>query len=175
LKRRGELAMEGSMRRVLAILLFCVFIAAPVPAQDQPSADTLRAAQDLASILTSDSMKRMTEIMTSQMWPQVESQFNGKVDGATLAELLAEFEKSLTAFTGEVMKDATAIYARYFSAQELHEMVAFYKSPTGLKALHEMPQVMGDVMNQMVPRMQVFQADLKSRIAAVMQKQGYKN
>lgn len=163
------------MRRVLAILLLCFFIARPAPAQDQPSAETLRAAQDLASILTLDSMKRMTEIMTSQMWPQVEAQFNGKVDGATLAELRVEFEKSLNAFTAEVMKDAPTIYARHFSAQELHEMVAFYKSPTGIKALHEMPQVMGDVMNQMVPRMQVFQTDLKSRIAAIMQKHGYKN
>jgi hypothetical protein len=170
-----ELAMESSMRRVLAILLLCFFIARPAPAQDQPSAETLRAAQDLASILTLDSMKRMTEIMTSQMWPQVEAQFNGKVDGATLAELRVEFEKSLNAFTAEVMKDAPTIYARHFSAQELHEMVAFYKSPTGIKALHEMPQVMGDVMNQMVPRMQVFQTDLKSRIAAIMQKHGYKN
>jgi uncharacterized protein len=167
--------MEERMRRALAMLLFCVFVAPPAPAQDPPSAETLRAAQDLASILTVDSMKRMTEIMTSQMWPQVEAQFNGKVDGATLAELRAEFENSLNAFTGEVMKDAPAIYARHFSAQELHEMVAFYRSPTGIKALHEMPQVMGDVMSQMVPRMQVFQADLKSRIAAIMQKHGYKN
>ena len=120
-------------------------------------------------------MKRMTDIMTSQMWPQVEAQFAGNVDGATLAELRVEFENSLTAFTGEVMKDAPAVYARYFTAAELRDMVAFYRSPTGLKALQTMPQVMGDVMNQMVPRMQVFQEDLKSRIAAIMQKHGYKN
>ena len=53
------------------------------------SPETLRAAQELASIVTVDTMKQMTDIMTSQMWPQVEAQFDGKVDGATLAELRA--------------------------------------------------------------------------------------
>ena len=38
-----------------------------------------------------------------------------------------------------------------------------------------MPQVMADVMTQMVPRMQAFQADLRGRIDAIMQKHGYKN
>ena len=163
------------MRRLLAMLVLCAGLVAPAPAQEPASPEALRAAQDLASILTVDSMKRMTDIMTSQMWPQVEAQFAGKVDSATLGELRTEFERSLTAFTGEVMKDAPSIYARYFTAAELREMVAFYKSPTGVKALHTMPQVMSDVMNQMAPRMQVFQQDLRDRIAAIMQKHGYKN
>jgi hypothetical protein len=163
------------MRRLLAMVVLCAGIIAPASAQQPASPEALRAAQDLASILTVDSMKRMTDIMTSQMWPQVEAQFAGKVDSATLGELRGEFERSLTTFTGEVMKDAPSIYARYFSAAELREMVAFYKSPTGVKALHVMPQVMSDVMNQMAPRMQVFQQDLRDRIAAIMLKHGYKN
>lgn len=163
------------MLRLLAMVMLCAGLVAPASAQQPASPETLRAAQDLASILTVDSMKRMTDIMTSQMWPQVEAQFAGKVDSATLGELRAEFERSLAALTGEVMKDAPAVYARYFTAAELDDMVAFYKSPTGVKALHMMPQVMSDVMNQMMPRMQTFQQDLHDRIAAIMLKHGYKN
>jgi hypothetical protein len=54
-------------------------------------------------------------------------------------------------------------------------MIAFYKSPTGAKALRTMPKVMTDVSTEMQPHMQAFQQDLNTRIAAVMQKHGYKN
>ena len=109
------------------------------------------------------------------MWPRIEGQFGGKVDGATLAEMRSEFERTLASFTAEMMKDAPAIYAKHFSAPELRDLLAFYKSPTGKKALQIMPTVMADVTTQMMPRMDAFQRDLNTRLEAVMQKHGYKN
>ncbi len=94
---------------------------------------------------------------------------------ATLAEVRTEFERTLTSFTGEMMKDAPAIYAQHFGVDELRDMIAFYKIPTGVKALRVMPKIMADVTTQMVPRMQTFQRDLNARVEAVMQKHGYKN
>ena len=54
-------------------------------------------------------------------------------------------------------------------------MVAFYKSPTGVKALREMPKVMADVGAQMAPRMQACKGDLNARMRAILEKHGYKN
>jgi uncharacterized protein len=162
------------MTRLLGLLLLALSLALPARAQE-PSAETLAAARDLSAIMTGDTITQMTAAMANQIWPTIEQQLGAKVDAATLAEIRTEFEGSLKAFTGEVMKDAPDVYARHFSAQELRDMVAFYKSPTGLKALHEMPKVMADVGGRMAPRMQALQTDLDQRMAAILQKHGYKN
>lgn len=163
------------MKRVLAAALLFGCLTLPARAQDVPSAETLKAAQDLAAIMGGDTVQQMIGAMTAQMWPAIEGQLGAKVDAATLAELRTEFERTLASFAGESMKDAPAVYAKYFSTQELRDMVAFYKSPTGAKALRMMPQVMTDVSTRMMPRMQAFQRDLNARIVAIMQKHGYKN
>ena len=162
------------MTRLLALLLLGLSLALPARAQE-PSPETLAAARDLSAIMTGDTITQMTVAMANQIWPTIEAQLGAKVDAATLAEIRTEFEGSLKAFTGEVMKDAPDVYARHFSAQELRDMVAFYKSPTGSKALHEMPKVMAAVGGRMAPRMQALQTDLDQRMGAILQKHGYKN
>ncbi len=163
------------MKRLLGIVLLCGCLAAPVRAQDAGSPEALRAAQELAAIITGDTIAQMSSALTAQLWPRIESQFGAKVDAATLAELRSEFERTLASSTAEMMKDAPAIYAKHFSAQELGDLLAFYKSPTGKKALQIMPTVMADVTTQMMPRMDTFQHDLNTRLEAVLQKHGYKN
>jgi hypothetical protein len=163
------------MKRLLAFVLLAGALASPVRAQDAGSPEALRAARELAAIMTGDTIGQMSGALTAQIWPSIENQFKGRVDGATLAELRSEFERVLATFTGEVMKDAPAVYARNFTAQELRDMLAFYKSPTGAKALRVMPKVMTDVSTQMAPHMQAFQRDLNARIEAVMLKHGYKH
>ena len=162
------------MTRVLAVLLLAVSLAVPARAQE-PSAETLAAARDLSAIMTGDTVTQMTAAMAAQIWPAIEQQLGAKVDAATLAEMRTEFEGTLKAFTGEMLKDAPEVYARHFSAQELRDMVAFYKSPSGSKALHEMPKVMADVGLRMAPRLQTLQSDLDQRMGAILQKHGYKN
>jgi hypothetical protein len=164
------------MKRLLGLALLFGCLALPVRAQDAaPSPDTLRAAQELAAIMSGDTMQQMTGAMSIQIWRAIESQLKEKVDAATLAELRTEFVSTLASYVGESKKEMPAVYAKYFNAQELRDMLAFYKSPTGAKALRVMPQVMTDITTRMVPRMQVFQRDLNARIIAVMQKHGYKN
>jgi hypothetical protein len=163
------------MKRLLLAAAFAASLCLPVHAQDAGSPEALQAAQELATIMTGDTIGQMSSALTAQIWPSIQNQFGNKVDPATLAELRSEFERTLTDFTGQVTKDAPTVYARYFTAQELREMIAFYKSPTGAKALHTMPKVMTDVSTEMQPHMQAFQHDLNTRIAGVMQKHGYKN
>jgi len=60
-------------------------------------------------------------------------------------------------------------------AQELRDILAFYKTPTGAKALRVMPKVMADVGATLAPHMPAFQRDMGGRLDAIMQKHGYKN
>ena len=118
-------------------------------------------------MVNADTMSQMSSAMTAQIWPSIENSLVSKVDAATLAELRGEFERSVAAFAGETMKYAPAVYARHFSAQELHEIVAFYRTQTGAKALHVMPKVMGYVMAQMGTQYQDRRHPTETRIQAL--------
>jgi hypothetical protein len=162
------------MKRFIATALLGACLALPAQADQAPSPDTLRAAQELAGIMTGNTITQMSRALTAQIWPNIEGQFKSKVDAATLAELKTVFEEALAHFTTDVMKDAPTVYARNFTAQELRDMIAFYKTPTGKKALAVMPQVMADVSARLAPHVQAFRSDLNARIEAVMTKHGYK-
>jgi hypothetical protein len=160
--------------RFIIVLMLTALCWLPARAQEPGSPDAKAAAQELASILSADMIGQMTQAMTAQIWPKLQAAFGGKVDAATLAELRAEFEKSLKDFVVEATKDAPAIYAKHFTAQELREMTAFYRTPTGAKALRMMPQVMAEYFGSLMPRMEAFDRDLKARISAILARHGIK-
>ena len=164
------------MKRLLVLAIVFGFAVAPAArAEDTPSADALQAAQELSAMVSSDSINQMSAAMTAQIWPSIENSLASKVDAATLAELRGEFERSVTAFADETMKASPPVYARNFTVQELREIVSFYRTPTGAKALHTMPKVVGEVMAQMGPRVQAFQQELNAKMVAILEKHGYKN
>src|SRR6476620_8273141 len=105
--------------RFIVVLMVAALCWVPARAQEPGSPEAQAAAQELASILSADMIGQMTQAMTAQIWPKLQAAFGSKVDAATLAELRAEFEKSLKDFVVESTKDAPAIYAKHFSAQEL--------------------------------------------------------
>jgi len=164
------------MRRLFALAIICGLAALPAArAEDAPSPEALKAAQELSALVSGDTVNQMSAAMTAQIWPNIENSLSAKIDAATLAELRAEFEKSVAAFANETMQSSPAVYARNFTVQELREIVAFYKTPTGAKALHTMPKVVGEVMAQMGPRAQAFQQELNAKLIAILEKHGYKN
>lgn len=164
------------MKRLFALALVFNWLAVPAArADDAPSPEALKAAQELSAMVGGDTVNQMSAAMTAQIWPTIESSLAAKVDAATLAELRAEFERSVAAFAGETLKASPQVYARNFTAQELRDILAFYKTSAGAKALHTMPKVMGEVMAQMGPRVQLFQEELNGRMLAILEKRGYKN
>ena len=163
------------MQRLFGIVLVLGYLTSPIRAQDAGSPEAMRAANELMQIMSADMMKQMTSAMTAQMWPQLQNQFGGKVDSATLLELRSEYERVLTKFLSESMTDAPSLYARYFSAQELHDIAAFYRTPTGAKSLQLVPKVMAEFTNSLMPRLPAFQRELEGAVEYVVRKHGYKN
>jgi hypothetical protein len=96
-----------------------------------------------------------------------------KVDDATVAELRKEFDRIELAFLAEAMKEAPPVYARHFSVSELKELTAFYRTPIGAKALHEMPQVTGEFMTVLVPRLQDVQRQTSDAFNRILRERGY--
>jgi hypothetical protein len=51
--------------------------------------------------------------------------------------------KELLAIT-EAHKVSESLYDKYFSENELKDLISFYKSPTGMKAIKTLPQLAGE-------------------------------
>jgi hypothetical protein len=68
----------------------------------------------------------------------------------------------------EMLRATEQIYARHFTAAELHQIAAFYKTPVGAKMLATMPQLMGESM-------QIGQQVVMPRVSAALQKMGKAN
>jgi tetratricopeptide (TPR) repeat protein len=138
------------------------------------SAEALRAATALTAIMSPEVIEQLSRQLTSAVWPTLENSLRSKgVDAATMSEVRTEFEHLLGKVYSDAMKGATARYAKYFTAQELRDMAAFYRTTTGAKTLQLMPKLMADEMTDMVPRMQNFQDEVASSLQDILKKHGY--
>lgn len=165
--------------RIFAVLMIALLaVPAVTPrakAQGQPSAETMQAAKDLMSIMSVDTVRQMVSGMTNQVWPALERALRAKrsdLDQATLSGLRTEFESIQMRYMAGVMADAPAIYAKHFTAAELRDMMAFYKTPTGQKSLKAMPQVMTDIFAMIMPKMQGVQVQIMDAFNEVLRRRG---
>jgi hypothetical protein len=160
--------------RVLVIALLLTGAAERVRADDTPSPEALQAANDLFSILSTDMVTQLTAQMTKMIWPMLEQQARSdKIDDATIAELRQQFTQSQTQNIADIVKDAAPIYARHFTVDELHQLTAFYRSPVGVKAMHELPQVMGEFVAAITPRIQTLQSQAVEGFNKILRDHGY--
>jgi len=160
--------------RLIVLVALAALSSLPVRAQAPGSPEALAAAKNLAVVMSPDMLGQMTDAMIAELWPKLEGALRTKVDPAVLAEIRSELERALKEFVIDATKDTPSIYAKHFSAQELTEMAAFYKTSTGAKALRLLPQVMAEFYGTLMPRMEVFNRELQTRIQAILIKHGVK-
>jgi len=143
----------------------------------QPSPEALQAAQDLATLSTGSVVSELVTTMTNQVWPAVEAAIRVKnpiIDPVTLNELRKDFEQLQANAVRDVMIEGAPIYARYLTAAELREIIAFYKTPTGAKAIGIMPRASMELLQTVGPRLQALSDNVNRRFAAILQERGYK-
>lgn len=161
---------------VWAMVVGVISLSARSSAQNAPSQDALQAGKELASVITGQMVADAAIILTAQVWPSMESSLraqNPKLDAATLAELRREYERLITRNYAEVMTEAPVIYARYFTGQEMRDLVAFYGTPLGAKTLRVMPQAIADFTTTSIPRLQGLQEKVGLAFLNILQKRGY--
>jgi hypothetical protein len=115
--------------------------------------------------------------MLDQLWPVMEDALRpvssrlNEADAAALnAEVRAEFEKLMTAQFAELMDAMPAVYARYLTVDEMREIVAFYRTPTGAKTLKVMPEIMGETMGKFTPHFQDMMQRLYASLGRIVEK-----
>jgi len=168
------------MRRLhLVVPIVLILTAAGLPslpvcaqAPAAPSPEALQVAKDLFALLSKDMIAQLVHQVTAQVWPPIERQLAGKADAATIAELRKEFEGIQRDNLSEVLQGGPEIYARHFTAAELRQLLEFNRSPLGQKALHELPQIMGEVTAILIPRMRDVQVRTRDAFIKILRARG---
>lgn len=145
-------------------------------AQNAPSVESLHAASELASLTSAGVVTQIAATLTNETWPSVEAALrvkNPRIDPGTLATLRREFEDLQARATREALAESAPIYARYFTAEELRQLIAFYRTPVGAKALTAMPRASLELLQGMGPRLQRLSQTVSQRFAAILQQHGY--
>jgi hypothetical protein len=149
------------MKKVLIVIAMCFAlcltgVALQNPA-DQPAtqADVERY---LDAIHSHDMMNQMVEAMSKPLHGMVHDQYLKERD-----KLPADFEERMNSMMDdmlknmpwdEMMKATVPIYQKHLTKGDVDALVAFYSSPTGQKMLREIPALMAESMEAMMPIIQ---------------------
>jgi hypothetical protein len=141
-------------------------------AQKSVADERLEAATELFSLMTKDFMDQLMSQVMAKSWTQVEEKLQGNIDRATMAEMREETTRIVEAFFNDVTKEYPALYARYFTAREMKELVAFYQTPTGQKALRETPKLMGEAMGIIARKLPTMENQINVAMTEILRRRG---
>ena len=159
------------MKRSLFALLLCLLSAFAAAAQ-QPVSDQPASKQDIERYLDAmhsrEMIANMLKAMSKPMHQMIHEQYLKDKD-----KLPADFEERMNKRTDEMMNsfpwdemmDAMVpVYQKHFTKGDVDSLVAFYTSPTGQKVLREMPSIMAESMQTVMPLVQKQMASITDKM-----------
>ena len=160
------------MKRFLCTAILCLVFCCGALAQ-QTDPDAPASAADLQTYLETvhshDMMKKTMEAMIKPMHQMVHEQFVKDKDKLP-ANFEAQMNKTVddmmsTMPMDEIMQAMVPVYQKHFTKQNVDDLIAFYSSPTGQKVMKEMPGIMAEAMQTMMPIMTKHIDMVKERIS----------
>ena len=128
------------MRAVLlaGIQLALLIVSPPVRADD--AADRLKLAQQVLVVAhVADNFRNFMPLMMAQLKPLVQRQ--GQVDSTDLDRFTKLFTVRADAAADQFAEKMGQIYATEFSAEDLGNLLAFYKTPSGQNLLSKQSSI----------------------------------
>lgn len=142
----------------------------------QPAAavdpEALAAARELVVETTMDGM---VGDIVARTWPAMEPEIRKSIpdiSAETMTSFRADYVRIVTERSAELMAETPAVYAKHYTASELRELVAFYRSPVGRKSLAVMPAIVGDMVKLSAARMPMVTAEINEAFRAKLRKKG---
>ena len=154
-----------------ALGLACWMGAGPAAAQNAPSPAAVAAARELVDTMRlTDQFKAMLPNILQAVKPMV-AQGRPEVqrDLETLTPVLLD---GMTAGVGSLTDQMAEIYARNFTVGEMHDLTAFYRSPTGQKLLEKTPAITQQSLAVGQAWGQKIAGELQSRMTEELKKRG---
>lgn len=146
------------MKRLLLISFVCLMFALNGSAQ-QSDADRPATKEDVEKYLkvmhSREMMTQMVEAMSKPMHQMIHEQFLKDKD-----KLPPDFETRMNKMMDDTMKSfawdemleaMVPVYQKHLTKGDIDAIVAFYSAPTGQKLMKEMPAMMAEAMESMMP------------------------
>jgi uncharacterized protein len=157
------------MKRLDIILLLATFpFAAFAQSMDNAPASREDVERYLQVANSQDMVKKLMGTITQSM-----QQLNHQQCQRHKNEVPANCESKLNAVTDdllnkmpidEMMQATIPAYQKHLTKGDVDNLVAFYATPTGQKLLREMPSMLADAMQDMMPVMNKYMETVQSRI-----------
>lgn len=138
--------MQRALRRVIGAGWVAASLFATQAAAQAPSPESLAKAQQLMDAVGSADLviQTMNELVPVQLAEQRKAQ--PQIPDVFWDELGKTFQEEIVTATPDMMARMAAIYAARFTIREMDQLIAFYATDLGKKALREMPGVMREAM-----------------------------
>jgi hypothetical protein len=152
------------MTRALVVAAALVAAASPAGADVPAPAQNALAVELSTLVMPRANWERTSAGVADQTRQYIEAsirQGGGEVPPEFAARFTEEF-RSLYAYE-EIVDIQAGLLVKYYSEGELRELLAFYRSPLGQKAIRIMPEVTQDVNGQIM-------AILQQRMPALMER-----
>jgi len=170
------------MRRILlaAVLGFCMPLLAFAQQTAQPASDAPATKEDIQKYLdvmhSREMMAKMIDAMSAPIHKMFHEQFLKDKDKLPpdFEERTAKmFDDSMKSFPwDEMLESMVPVYQKHFTKGDVNALIAFYSTPTGQKLLRDMPAIMQEAMERMMPLMQKqmdsMNARMKQEVAQMM-------
>ena len=150
----------NKLKKITLALTLALFLVSGLLAQQNPT-DAPASKEDVQHLLdvmnSRDMMLKMVDAMAKPMQQMIHEQYLKDKD-----KLPPDFEDRMNKMIDDEMKsfpwdqmlDAMIpVYQKHLAKRDVDAMAAFYSGPTGQKLLKEMPAIMGDAMQAMMPTM----------------------
>jgi len=168
--------------RALRRLLLATALAAAAPvnlgaeSSSAPSADALAVARDLFAVTFERAGTQLNAQAVEHTWPSLENALRARnplLDATTLAELRREFERIRLEKLQGLLKDTPAIYARHLTPEEMRDIAAFYRTPTGTRLMQVVPSVVAEILAIALPGMPGVINDTHEEFLKLARERGY--
>jgi hypothetical protein len=113
--------------------------------------------------------------MTAETWPTAEASLrlrNPRMTPEVVAELRREFERLQYDYLSHFLSAMPELYARYFSAEELREITAFYRTRTGAKVLQTTPYITAEFVSMVLPYIPAAQERVQQAFNQILRQRG---
>jgi uncharacterized protein len=163
---------------IIAFFAAAFFAIGPLQAQTPPTLppppENLAAARELIQVMkATDQFKTLLPIILQGLKPAF-------VQGRP--EMEKDFDAILPAINdvaarrvNELAEALAVIYASNFSVAEIHDIAAFYRSPTGQKFLTQQPLIARESVVAGQKWAQTLSSELREAIGAELRKRGHAN
>jgi uncharacterized protein len=158
------------VKRILlaAILCFAFSFSAFAQQNDETPASREDIQTYLETVQPPGSMKKLVDVMMKPMHQLMHDHYLKNKD-----KLPENFEERMNKRMNELVKNmpleemtqaAIPVYQRHFTKGDINTMLAFYATPTGQKILRDMPAIMSEAMEAMMPIVRRYMDDIQTKL-----------